>query len=66
MFQTNVGEADRVIRLALAATIIVFSLVAGHPVFALFAMIPMGTAFGGVCPFYSMLGLHTNGQSHAR
>jgi hypothetical protein len=66
MFQTNVGEADRVIRLALAAMIIVFSLIAGHPVFALFTLIPMGTAFAGVCPLYSVLGLHTNGPSHTR
>ena len=63
MFQTNVGEADRVIRLALAAIIIVVSMITGHPTFALVALIPLTTAFAGVCPVYSVLGLHTNGPS---
>ena len=30
MFKSNIGEADRVIRLAIAAMLIVFSLIAGH------------------------------------
>lgn len=59
MFQPNIGDADRVIRLALAAMIIVFSVLSGHAAFALIALIPMITAYVGVCPLYSMLGLHT-------
>lgn len=59
MFQSNIGEADRVIRLALAAILIVFSLVLGHPLIALLAVVPIATAFAGVCPLYSVLGLHT-------
>lgn len=59
MFQSNIGEADRVIRLALAAILIVFSLVLGHPLIALLAVVPIVTAFAGVCPLYSVLGLHT-------
>ncbi|MFM9937192.1 MAG: DUF2892 domain-containing protein [Novosphingobium sp.] len=66
MFHTNVGEADCVIRLAIAAMIIVFSTVAGHPAFALIGLIPMATAFAGVCPLYSVLGLHTNGPTKTR
>lgn len=63
MFKTNLGDADRVIRLALAAMIIVFSMIAGHPAFALIALIPVATAFAGTCPLYSVLGLHTDGPS---
>lgn len=59
MLKPNIGDADRVIRLALAAMIIVSSLLVGHPAFALIALIPMATAFVGVCPLYSVLGLHT-------
>ncbi|OYU33283.1 MAG: hypothetical protein CFE35_21170 [Novosphingobium sp. PASSN1] len=59
MFKTNLGEADRVIRLALAAMIIVFSVILGHPLIALVAIVPIVTAFAGVCPLYSVIGLHT-------
>ena len=59
MFKPNIGDADRVIRLAIAALLIVFSLVLGHPLIALVAIVPIITAFAGVCPLYSALGLHT-------
>jgi hypothetical protein len=59
MFKSNVGDADRVTRLALAAMLIVCSLIAGHPLIALVAIVPIVTAFAGVCPLYSALGLHT-------
>lgn len=59
MFKTNLGEADRVIRLALAAMIIVGSLILGHPLIALVAIVPIVTAFVGNCPLYSIVGLHT-------
>ena len=59
MIKFNIGDADRVIRLALAAMIIVVSVISGHAAFALIALIPMTTAFVGVCPLYSILGLHT-------
>ncbi len=59
MFKTNIGDADRVIRLALAAALIVFSFIVGHPMIALIAIVPILTAFAGTCPLYSVLGLHT-------
>ena len=59
MFKSNVGDADRVIRLALAAMLIVFSMILGHPLIALVAIVPIVTAFAGTCPLYSVLGLHT-------
>lgn len=59
MFKTNLGEADRVIRLALAAMLIVFSIILGHPMIALVAIVPIVTAFAGTCPLYSLVGLHT-------
>jgi len=59
MFKSNIGDADRVIRLAIAAMLIVFSLIAGHPLIALVAVVPIVTAFAGNCPLYSVLGLHT-------
>jgi hypothetical protein len=39
--------------------IIVFSLIAGYPMLALVAIVPIVTAFVGVCPLYSLVGLHT-------
>jgi hypothetical protein len=59
MLKRNIGDADCVIRLALAAMIIVFSLITGHPALALVAIVPLVTAISGVCPLYSVLGLHT-------
>jgi Protein of unknown function (DUF2892) len=59
MFKTNIGDADSVIRLALAAILIVFSIILGHPAIALLAVVPIVTAFAGICPLYSALGLHT-------
>ncbi|GEO01452.1 hypothetical protein NSE01_32840 [Novosphingobium sediminis] len=59
MFKNNIGDADRVIRLAIAAILIVFSLIVGHPALALIAIVPIVTAFAGTCPLYSVLGLHT-------
>lgn len=59
MFKSNVGDADRVIRLALAAMLIVFSMILGHPLIALVAIVPIVTAFAGTCPLYTVLGLHT-------
>ncbi|WP_421850017.1 YgaP family membrane protein [Novosphingobium sp.] len=59
MFKSNIGDADQVIRLALAAMIIVLGLLLGHPLIALVAIVPIVTAFAGVCPLYSVLGLHT-------
>lgn len=59
MFKSNLGEADRVVRLAIAAILIVFSLIAGHPMLALVAIVPIVTAFAGTCPLYSLIGLHT-------
>ncbi len=59
MFKSNIGDADRVIRLAIAAMLIVFSIILGHPLIALVAILPIVTAFAGTCPLYSVLGLHT-------
>lgn len=59
MFKQNVGYADCIIRLALAAMIVVFSVITGHAVFAPLAIVPLLTSISGVCPLYSVLGLHT-------
>lgn len=59
MFKSNIGEADRVIRLAIAAMLIVFSILLGHPMIAIVAVVPIITAFAGTCPLYSLVGLHT-------
>lgn len=66
MLHTNIGEADRVIRLALAAMIIVISFIAGQPALALVGLVPLVTAFVGVCPLYSVLGIHTDGRGKTR
>jgi len=60
MFKPNIGElptASSGSRWPQRSS--VSSLLVGHPAFALIALIPMATAYVGVCPLYSVLGLHT-------
>jgi hypothetical protein len=66
MFKSNVGNTDRVIRLLLAAILIVVSSVIGHPAFGLLALVPLVTAFVGVCPLYSVLHVDTGGKHSPR
>ena len=58
MFKTNVGMADRVIRLILAAAIIAAG-VYFQSWLGLIALVPLVTAFVRWCPAYATFGLST-------
>jgi len=56
--KTNVGIADRSVRVILAIVIGAFGVYAGSWL-GLAALIPLGTAFAGTCPLYLPLGVST-------
>ncbi len=62
MFKTNVGSADRAIRIVLGA--IILSLFFIYPgawwrYYTLIGIVPILTGLAGSCPLYSILGLST-------
>jgi hypothetical protein len=62
MFKTNVGSADRVIRIVLG--VIILSLFFIYPgawwrYYALIGIVPILTGLAGTCPLYSIFGLST-------
>ncbi len=62
MFKTNVGSADRVIRIVLGAVILSLFFIypdASWRYYTLIGIVPILTALAGTCPLYSMLGLST-------
>jgi len=56
--KTNVGIADRSLRIILAIVIGAVGVYA-HSWLGFIALIPMGTAFVGTCPLYLPLGVST-------
>ena len=58
MFKTNIGMADRVVRLILAAVIIGVG-VYFQSWLGLIALVPLVTAFVRWCPVYTPFGLST-------
>lgn len=48
----NIGRADRVIRIALGATILVLGIGEGMPWWTWLGLIPIGTALIRWCPAY--------------
>jgi hypothetical protein len=62
MFKTNVGSADRVIRIVLGAVILSLFFIypdASWRYYTLIGIVPILTALAGTCPLYSILGLST-------
>ncbi len=64
---TNVGSADRVIRIVVGLALISLLLVASGPVrwVGLIGFVPLLTAFVGFCPLYTALGLNTRPSAKA-
>ncbi len=56
--KTNEGRADRIIRLIIGISISSF-FIYHKSYWALLGLIPIVTAFVGVCPLYSILGINT-------
>jgi hypothetical protein len=62
MFKTNVGSADRVIRIVLGAIILSLFFIypdASWRYYTLIGIVPILTGLAGTCPLYSILGLST-------
>ncbi len=55
---TNVGSADKIIRIILGLAIIVFGYL-NESWWGLVGLVPILTAFLGYCPAYSLLGVST-------
>ncbi|MGQ9642229.1 MAG: YgaP family membrane protein [Ignavibacterium sp.] len=57
----NVGSADKVIRIVLGLAILVFGYL-NESWWGLVGLVPLVTAFSGVCPAYSLLGISTKAK----
>jgi hypothetical protein len=64
MFKTNVGNADRIVRIALGVVLIaVYFLFPGNAWWAVLSLVvglvALVTGFMSTCPLYSLLGIST-------
>ncbi len=62
MFNSNVGSADRVVRILVGAVLVaMFFLYPDAPwrYWTLLGIVPLLTGLAGTCPLYSVLGLST-------
>ena len=57
-FATNMGMADRVIRIILGVALIAVAL-AGVSAWGWIGVIPLATAFVRFCPIYAIIGVKT-------
>lgn len=59
MLNKNVGNADRAFRIMLGIGLISLAFVGPRTVWGWVGVIPLLTAFVGICPLYSLLGINT-------
>ncbi len=59
MLKKNVGNADRAFRIMLGIGLISLAFVGPRTVWGWVGIIPLLTAFVGICPLYSLLGIST-------
>lgn len=59
-FTTNVGSADRVIRLIAGAALIALTLTGTIGLWGWIGVMPIATAFMKFCPAYAIFGLKTS------
>ena len=60
----NIGKTDRIVRVAVGLLLIAFAMPLGFPDtgwnwIGWIGLIPLMTAFFGICPAYSVLGIST-------
>ncbi len=60
--KTNVGRADKVLRIVLGFALIAWALMGG-PVWAWIGMLPLATGLFNFCPLYALLGIQS-GRAH--
>jgi hypothetical protein len=56
---TNVGPADRVVRVLLGITLLALSVVGPKSPWGYIGILPLLTGLFGSCPFYSLIGMST-------
>jgi hypothetical protein len=56
--KANVGNIDRIVRIALGLALIAWAL-AGGPVWAWIGVVPLATGLFKFCPLYTLLGFNT-------
>ena len=59
MFKKNVGNPDRAFRIILGIGLISLVFVGPQTLWGWVGVIPLLTAFVGLCPLYSLLGVNT-------
>lgn len=59
MFTTNVGSADRLLRIILGLVLIALVFVGPKTPWGWLGVIPLFTGFLRTCPLYSILGIST-------
>ena len=59
MFKTNVGNADRLFRIALGLVLIALVFVGPKTPWGWIGIIPLVTGFLRTCPLYSLIGVNT-------
>jgi len=57
--KTNVGGIDKILRIALGAALILWTLFLGGPLWAWVGVVALATGLLGWCPLYRLLGLNT-------
>ncbi|NLJ93667.1 MAG: DUF2892 domain-containing protein [Aeromonadales bacterium] len=55
----NIGSADRIIRIIVGLVLIAMVFVGPQTPWGWLGIIPLATAFIGVCPAYSIFGIRT-------
>jgi hypothetical protein len=57
----NIGNTDRIVRLAMGIGFFAFFLLVTAPIrwFGILGFIPLLTAYAGSCPMYNVLGIDT-------
>lgn len=58
MMARNMGMIDRLLRAVVGVALIGWAVMGG-PVWGWIGVVPLLTAFAGVCPLYSALGIRT-------
>jgi hypothetical protein len=65
MFKTNVGPADRVVRVFAGLALLTFTVLSDGAVrwFGLIGLVPLLTGLFATCPAYSLFGVNTCGAA---
>ncbi len=57
--KANVGGIDRILRIVIGLALVVWTALAGGPVWAWIGVVPLATGLMGFCGAYSIFGIST-------